>query len=132
MLVLQDIVSLESIFNACDVLSRDEYEKRLAQKKKDQPTVADLLYFTRSFFQSKRMQFTEVDREKKTRETEKHSQKKPVASDVRSSIEVDLSWVQPGVNVLVDSGDEDRPFVAKVLHVNSVSQQVQVKHLLNL
>ena len=126
-------MSLESIFNACDVLSRDEYEKRLAQKKKkDQLTVADLLYFTRSFFQSKRMQFTEVDREKKTRETEKHSQKKPVASDVRSSIKVDMSWVQPGVNVLVDSGDEDRPFVAKVLHVDSVSQQVQVKHLLNL
>ena len=57
---MQDTISLKSIFNACEVLSLAEYEKKLSKMKKTKPAVADMLYFTRFFIQSKKMQFKET------------------------------------------------------------------------
>ena len=48
------------------------------------------------------------------------------SSKSTSSSKVDLKWVQPGVNVLIDSGDDDKPFVAKVQHVDTATQQAKV------
>ena len=44
-----------------------------------------------------------------------------------SSIEVDMSWVKPGVNVLLDSGDDEKPYVAKVQDIDTATEQVKVK-----
>ena len=47
------------------------------------------------------------------------------------SSKVDLWWVQPGVNVLIESGDDDKPFVAKVKHVDTAKQRAKVRTMKN-
>ena len=56
-LLMQDTISLKSIFNTCEVVSLAEYEKKLAKMNKTKPAPADMLYFTRFFMQSKEMEF---------------------------------------------------------------------------
>ena len=53
------------------------------------------------------------------------------SKNTSSSSKVDLKWVQPGVNVLIDSGDDDKPFVAKVQHVDTAAQQAKVRTMKN-
>ena len=53
--------------------------------------------------------------------------KKKYCPPVASSIEVDMSWVKVGVNVLLDSGDDEKPFVATVRHVDMERELVKVE-----
>ena len=115
-----------------ETMSYSKSSKRERERERERGGPLCCVDFCRDFEGNPKMK---RKKEAEADETAKHtgttSTRLNSSKNTSSSSKVDLKWVQPGVNVLIDSGDDDKPFVAKVQHVDTAAQQAKVRTMKN-